>query len=124
MPLTTLPVYFALASDVGLLASMYTDGIQLKFLKKDPDINYGSIYENAVAHELKAHGFELYYFQSKKQGELDFLIEYKGSILPIEVHFEGNVWQCLVFPDLPNQIPKKGENLEGIIYSIDLSGLQ
>ena len=40
---------------------------------------------NAVAQELKAHGFELYYFQSKKQGELDFLIEYKGSILPIEV---------------------------------------
>ena len=73
------------ASDVGLLASMYADGIQLKILKKDPDINYGSIYENAVAQELKAHGFELYYFQSKKQGELDFLIEYKGSILPIEV---------------------------------------
>jgi len=30
---------------------MYADGIQLKILKKDPDINYGSIYENAAAQE-------------------------------------------------------------------------
>lgn len=73
------------ASDVGLLASMYADGLQLKILKKEQDINFGSIYENAVAQELKTHGFDLYYFQSKKQGELDFLIEYNGSILPIEV---------------------------------------
>lgn len=73
------------ASDVGLLASMYADGLQLKILKKEQDINFGSIYENAVAQELKAHGFDLYYFQSKKQGELDFLIEHKGHILPIEV---------------------------------------
>ena len=73
------------ASDVGLLASMYADGLQLKILKKEQDINFGSIYENAVAQELKAQGFDLYYFQSKKQGELDFLIEYKGHILPIEV---------------------------------------
>lgn len=42
-------------------------------------------YENAVAQELRAHGFELYYFNSKKQGELDFVIEYKGEVLPIEV---------------------------------------
>lgn len=35
--------------------------------------------------ELYAHGFELYYFNSKKQGELDFVIEYKGDVMPIEV---------------------------------------
>ena len=28
---------------------------------------------------------ELYYFNSKKQGEVDFLIEYKGNVLPLEV---------------------------------------
>ena len=38
-----------------------------------------------------AHGFtealqhSLYYFNSKKQGELDFVVEYAGNILPIEV---------------------------------------
>lgn len=72
-------------ADVGLLASMYADGIQIKILNKEKDINFGSIYENAVAQELRAHGFELYYFNSKKQGELDFVIEYKGEVLPIEV---------------------------------------
>ena len=58
-------------SDVGLLASMYVDGLQLKILNREKDINFGAIYENAAAQELKAHGFELYYFNSKKQGELD-----------------------------------------------------
>ena len=73
------------SSDVGLLASMYADGIQLKILNKEKDMNFGAIYENAIAQELKTQGFDLYYFQSKKQGEIDFLIEYHGKILPIEV---------------------------------------
>ena len=72
-------------SDVGLLAAMYADGLQIKILNKEKDINFGSIYENAIAQELKTQGFELYYFNSKKQGELDFVIEYKGNVLPIEV---------------------------------------
>ena len=32
-----------------------------------------------------AHNLKLYYFNSKKQGELDFVIEYNGKVLPIEV---------------------------------------
>lgn len=72
-------------SDVGLLASMYADGLQIKILNKEKDINYGAVYENVIAQELRAHGFELYYFNSKKQGELDFVIEYQGEVLPIEV---------------------------------------
>jgi len=72
-------------SDVGLLAAMYMDGIQLKLLNREKDINFGSIYENAAAQELKAHGYDLYYFNSKKQGELDFVIEKGGEVLPIEI---------------------------------------
>lgn len=72
-------------SDVGLLASMYTDGIQLKLLSREKDINFGSVYENAAAQELKAHGYDLFYFNSKKQGELDFVIEDQGRVLPIEI---------------------------------------
>ena len=72
-------------SDIGLLASMYMNDIQIKILNREKNINFGSIYENAAAQELKAHGFELYYFNSKKQGELDFLIEQDGAILPIEI---------------------------------------
>ena len=72
-------------ADVGLLAAMYMDDIQIKILNHEKDINFGSVYENAAAQELKAHGFDLYYFNSKKQGELDFLLEHQGNVLPIEI---------------------------------------
>lgn len=45
-------------SDVGLLAAMYMDGIQIKILNGEKSINFGAVYENVVAQELKAHGFE------------------------------------------------------------------
>lgn len=73
------------SSDVGLLASMYMDGLQLRILNREVDINFGSVYENVIAQELRAHGFDLYYYNSKKMGELDFLVEYEGKVLPIEV---------------------------------------
>ncbi len=72
-------------ADVGLLASMYMDDIQIKILNREKDINFGAVYENAAAQELRAHGFELYYFNSKKQGELDFLVEQGGEVVPIEL---------------------------------------
>ena len=76
-------------NDVGLLCYRLLDtGIQNKILAKEKDINFGSIFENAVAQELNSHGFtynKLFYFSSKKQGEVDFLITYNGNILPIEV---------------------------------------
>lgn len=43
------------------------------------------MYENVVAQELHAHGYKLYYYNSKKMGELDFVIEHDGQVLPIEV---------------------------------------
>ena len=76
-------------NDVGLLAAMYGGNIQLQLLGKDTNINHGAIFENLVAQEFYAHGFAvdhgLYYFNSKKQGELDFILEKDGSVLPIEV---------------------------------------
>ena len=72
-------------NDIGLLACQYAEGIQLRIINNEKGINYGSIFENVVAQELQAHGFELYYFNSKKQGELDFIIEKYGHTLPIEV---------------------------------------
>jgi len=78
-------------NDVGLLAAMYGGNIQARLLSPDPNINFGSVFENLVAQELYAHGFteaqqhSLYYFNSKKQGELDFVVEYAGNMLPIEV---------------------------------------
>lgn len=54
----------------------------------EKDINFGGIFENAVAQELLHHGFgcdNLFYFSSKKQGEVDFIVSYKGNVLPIEI---------------------------------------
>lgn len=72
--------------DVGLLASMYMDNnLQIKILNKDKDINFGCIYENAIAEELVSKGFDLYYYKNNKFGEIDFLIENKGVVIPFEI---------------------------------------
>ena len=73
------------SNDVGLLAAQYGNEIQLKILQHETTINFGSIYENVAAEELTAHGYTLYYYNSKKFGELDFVIEEDGRILPIEI---------------------------------------
>ena len=73
------------ANDVGLLAAMYAEGIQLRILAGEKSLNIGAIYENAGAQELKAHGFGIFYYHSKKRGELDFVVENAGHAIPIEV---------------------------------------
>ena len=77
-------------NDVGLLSSMYAGDIQARVMSGQTDINFGAVYENLAAQELYAHGWagdlhNLFYFSSKKQGELDFVIEQDGAILPIEI---------------------------------------
>lgn len=73
-------------SDVGMLTSMYGTSTILKLLSKEKEINCGAMFENFAAQELRAHGFEnLYYFNNKKHGEVDFLIEYRGDALPLEI---------------------------------------
>ena len=80
------PSLFKLFSnDVGLLAAQYMNGIQLEILNGAVDINFGSVYENAVAQELTAHGFELNYYDSNRHGEIDFVLESEGGVLPVEV---------------------------------------
>jgi len=71
--------------DVGLLASMYSKNIQIQLLNKEMDINYGGIFENAIAQELLSHGVSLYYYKNNRIGEIDFVSEIDGKIVPIEV---------------------------------------
>ncbi len=72
-------------SDVGMLTSLYGKAAKMRLLSDDPDINFGAVYENIAAQELKAHGITLYYYNSKRFGELDFVAEYNGKVLPIEI---------------------------------------
>ena len=106
-------------NDIGLLAAQYADGIQVRIIKGDKDINFGSIYENAVAQELVAHGFEPYYYNSKKRGEIDFVIENNGKVLPIEVKSGkdyvyhralSNIMDCEEY-DLPEAMVLNNDNL-------------
>lgn len=141
-------------SDIGLLACQYAENIQLRIIKGDKDINFGSIYENAVAQELVAHGITPYYYNNKRRGELDFVVELNGKVLPIEVKsgkdYEShralsNVMACSDY-DLPQAIVFNNDNLhtDGKLvyapiymvmflershaapahYKVDLSGLQ
>lgn len=72
-------------SDVGMLTSAYGSATILRLLEKGKDINCGSMFENAIAQELTAHGYKNYYFNSKKHGEVDFIVEHNNELLPIEV---------------------------------------
>ena len=144
-------------NDVGLLAAMYGGNIQVRLLS-NLNVNYGAAFENLVAQELYAHGFaidhDLFYFNSKKQGELDFVVEYQGEVLPIEVksgkdyerhralsnimdNEEYAIPQAFVFCQENTQIKGRlvylpiymtmflqHENNDELTYQIDLTGLK
>lgn len=74
-------------NDVGLLTGLFY-GRNIQAVMGDiASINLGSVYETVVAQELKAHGFNLYYYDNKKVGEVDFLIDDRSnlSVLPLEI---------------------------------------
>ncbi|MBQ7182152.1 MAG: DUF4143 domain-containing protein, partial [Bacteroidaceae bacterium] len=74
-------------NDVGLLTGMlYRNNIR-PVLDDICSINLGSVYESVVAQELRAHGHELFYYDNRKQGEVDFLVDNHQtmSVHPIEV---------------------------------------
>ena len=74
-------------NDVGMFSAILYRTNTLPILGDVASINLGAVYETVVAQELKAHGFELYYYDNKQIGEVDYLIDdYPNmSVLPIEV---------------------------------------
>jgi len=74
-------------NDVGLLTGILYRNNILPVMDNECGINLGSVYENVVAQELKAHGFFLHYYDNKKNGEVDYLVDDADSlqVLPIEV---------------------------------------
>ena len=74
-------------NDVGLLTSiLYKNNINA-VLEYNAGLNLGAVYETAVAEELKCHGHDLYYYDRKKIGEVDYLVDNYESfnVLPIEI---------------------------------------
>ncbi|MBQ8428184.1 MAG: ATP-binding protein [Clostridia bacterium] len=74
-------------NDVGILTSILYKNNPAAILTDQKSINLGTVYENVVAMELKAHGFDLFYYDVRSKGEVDFVVDdYDAlSALPIEV---------------------------------------
>lgn len=74
-------------NDVGILSSLYYRNNIKAIMDDIKSINLGAVYETVVAQELKAHGYNLYYYDNKKNGEVDFLIDDADNLsnIPIEV---------------------------------------
>ena len=64
---------------------MYGNALRANILFGDHNMNLGGIYENFVAEQLNAHGYPSYFYNNHNLGELDFVIEHAGAVVPIEV---------------------------------------
>ena len=74
-------------NDVGIFTGiLYEEQIQ-PIMNDQRSVNLGSVYETVVAQELAAHGFKLCYYDNKKKGEVDFLVDDTEhlSVMPLEV---------------------------------------
>lgn len=74
-------------NDVGILTNiLYKNNIKA-VLSDEKSVNLGTVYESVVASELKAHGYNLFYYDNKANGEVDFLIDdYNNlSVVPLEI---------------------------------------
>lgn len=140
-------------SDVGLLTNMYSDYVKMAILNHESSINNGALFENVVAQELNSKGFNVYYYNSKKMGELDFVVELDGEVLPLEIKSgkdykrhsalnnvlsteNYNIKKALVFSQGNVEVKDKriylpiymimflkNKKLNNSVYKIDLNGL-
>ena len=74
-------------NDVGILSGIFYRNNIKAVMSDVKSINLGSLYETVVAQELRAHGYDLYYYDNKKNGEVDYLIDDADNLsnIPIEV---------------------------------------
>ena len=72
-------------NDTGLLCALCMDNIQFDLLNGHLEINMGSILENVIAQQIKSNGFSLFYYDSVKRGEVDFVIQNGIKIELLEV---------------------------------------
>jgi predicted AAA+ superfamily ATPase len=74
-------------NDVGILSGIYYQDNITAITNDVRSVNLGAVYETVVAQELKAHNFSLYYYDNKRIGEVDFLIDDVDnlSVMPLEI---------------------------------------
>lgn len=123
-------------NDVGLLTSILFRNNIRPIMEDISSINLGTVYENLAACELKAHGHNLYYYDNKNNGEVDFILDDFNvlSVVPVEIksgkdysvhsalsHFienrAFNTKKAYVFSNDRNMV-KKGSIIYSPIYNI------
>ena len=74
-------------NDVGILTGLLYGNNIRAVLSDQTSVNLGSVYESVVASELIAHGYQLFYYDNRTKGEVDYLIDdYESlSAVPIDV---------------------------------------
>jgi hypothetical protein len=78
-------VFKVYVSDIGLLVTMLGGSTRSDILQGNLGGFKGAIYENLMADVLHKKGQSLYYYRKESGMELDFLIDYKGECVPVEV---------------------------------------
>lgn len=104
-------------NDVGLLSHLlYKNNINAILYDKK-GINLGAVYETAAAQELKCHGHNLYYYDRRKVGEVDYLIDdYDNlSTLPIEIKSGMDETNFRALPKIVNS--KEYKIVNGFVLS-------
>ena len=71
--------------DTGLLCAACMENIQFDVLQGNLDVNLGSILENIMAQAIKGNGYDLHYYDSKKIGEIDFVIQNGTKVDLLEI---------------------------------------
>ena len=83
-------VFKLFLSDVGILNNLLNISIN-NILSDNLGLYKGILAENYVANELTSSGIPIFYWKSKEEAEVDFLIETnKDGVIPIEVKASEN----------------------------------
>lgn len=115
-------------SDIGILNNLLNISIN-DILNDNLKIYKGVITENYVANQLLANEIPLFYWKNKQNVEVDFLIETKNGIIPIEVKSSDNtqskslkIYNTLFEPPYAIRMSTKdfGYNSETKIKSVPL----
>ena len=76
-------------SDIGVLNNILKIRVE-DILTDNISLYKGIIAENYVANQLVCNGFDLYYWKSDATAEVDFLLDTKDGIIPVEVKSSDN----------------------------------
>lgn len=113
-------------SDVGLLMTMAKIPYQIISRENEHNLFKGAVTENYVAQQLKAKGYEVYYWKNNTH-EVDFILQKEAEIIPIEVKSSVNTrsrslkqYIEIYKPDLSIRISQKNFGLVDGIKSVPL----